>query len=146
MSALRAASFQLTSLFEYSWNKQTQQILTMSRMLQPAMSTIDPPPARVFAQRVLELKEQGVDGKAAISAADEEYKAERKAKRAAYARLKEIARLQGKEPPARPYPKSKRETLAEERWHSRKPRIFEIVRRLKDEMTADTNERFNRGY
>ncbi|CAI0393787.1 unnamed protein product [Linum tenue] len=110
------------------------------------MSTIDPPPARVFAQRVLELKEQGVDGKAAISAADEEYKAERKAKRAAYARLKEIARLQGKEPPARPYPKSKRETLAEERWHSRKPRIFEIVRRLKDEMTADTNERFNRGY
>ncbi|CAL1361524.1 unnamed protein product [Linum trigynum] len=117
------------------------------RALQPEdpvkMSTIDPPPARVFAQRVLELKEQGVDGKAAISAAEKEYQA----KRAAYARLKENARLQGKEPPARPYPKSKkRETLAEERWHSRKPRIFEIVRRLKEEMTADTNEQFNRGY
>ncbi|CAN1778208.1 hypothetical protein LINPERHAP1_LOCUS14320 [Linum perenne] len=106
------------------------------------VSSIDPPPARVFASRVLELKEQGVRNEQAIAAADMEYRTERKARMEAYARLKEIAKVLGKKPPLRPYPKVKRETQAEERWQGRKPRIFEIVRRLKDEMTADSRERF----
>ncbi|CAN1813878.1 hypothetical protein LINPERHAP1_LOCUS26988 [Linum perenne] len=108
------------------------------------MSTTNPPPARVFASRVLELKQQGLGDKEAITAADMEYRTERKARMEAYTRLKEIAKILGKKPPPRPYPKVKRETLVEERWQGRNPRIFEIVRRLKDEMTADSRDRFRR--
>ncbi|CAN0864854.1 hypothetical protein LINGRAHAP2_LOCUS9057 [Linum grandiflorum] len=110
------------------------------------MSTTNPPPARVFASRVLELKEHGVREEEAINVADREYRTERKARKEAYTRLKDIAKVLGKNPPPRPYPKNnKKETEAEERWQARKPRIFEIVRRLKDEMTADnTRERSGR--
>ncbi|CAN0897359.1 hypothetical protein LINGRAHAP2_LOCUS19086 [Linum grandiflorum] len=111
------------------------------------MSSISPPPARVFASRVLELKTHGVGGEDVITAADREYRTERKARKEAYARLKETARALGKNPPPRPYPTNKKETQAEERWQARNPRIFEIVRRLMDEMTADTTrERSSRRY
>ncbi|CAL9779562.1 unnamed protein product, partial [Musa acuminata subsp. burmannicoides] len=68
------------------------------------ISGFDPPPARVFAWRVLELKEQGVGEEEAMAVADMEYRAEKKAKKKAYSELKQIARLQGKKPPPNPYP------------------------------------------
>ncbi|RLN30830.1 hypothetical protein C2845_PM05G06560 [Panicum miliaceum] len=56
------------------------------------ISGFDLPPARVFAWRVLELKEQGVSEDYAMAVADFEYRKEKKAKKKAYKELKEIAR------------------------------------------------------
>ncbi|KAF3682603.1 putative polyphosphoinositide phosphatase-like [Capsicum annuum] len=44
-----------------------------------------------------------------------EYQAEKKGKNKAYSRLKKIARLQGRKPPANPYPSAIMEIQAEER-------------------------------
>ncbi|GLJ46945.1 hypothetical protein SUGI_0990690 [Cryptomeria japonica] len=63
----------------------------------------DPPPACVFAWRISKLMNDGVIEEEATAIADMEYKAEKQAKRKAYARLKEIARLEGKKPPPIPY-------------------------------------------
>ncbi|KAL8457195.1 hypothetical protein ACS0TY_035156 [Phlomoides rotata] len=104
------------------------------------ISSFDPPPARVFAWRVLELKEQGVDEELAMSVADMEYLSGRKAKKKAYARLKQIAKLQGKTPPPNPYPSAVNEIQAEERKlvHDRfyNPQTRKILDKLKDERTA----------
>ncbi|KAK2633053.1 hypothetical protein EUGRSUZ_L00661 [Eucalyptus grandis] len=77
----------------------------------------DPPPARVFGQgqRVLELKETGVSEEEAMAVADMEYRLEKKAKKRAYARLKQIAKFQGKRPPPNPYPSAIKAIQAEER-------------------------------
>lgn len=66
-----------------------------------------------------------------------EYRSEKKAKRKAYARLKQIARIQGKKPPPNPYPSAVKEIQAEERKYVLdrffNPKIKEIVQQLKDE-------------
>ncbi|TKY69735.1 hypothetical protein E2542_SST06017 [Spatholobus suberectus] len=105
----------------------------------------DPPPSRVFALRVLELKEQGVSEEQAMAIADMEYLTEKKAKKKAYTRLKEIARLQGKRLPPNPYPSAIKEIQAEERKYVRdrffNPKILEIVKQQK----AESMERFRGG-
>ncbi|MCL7048135.1 hypothetical protein MKW94_023247 [Papaver nudicaule] len=112
-------------------------------------SGFDPPPARIFGWRVLELKEQGVSEEEAMAVADMEYRQKRKAKKAAYKRLKEIARLQGEKPPPNPYPSAIKEIQAGERKYVRErfndPTILEIVQRLKDEKLAFMQERRKAG-
>ncbi|GJX45986.1 hypothetical protein Tco_0262662 [Tanacetum coccineum] len=75
----------------------------------------DPTPSRIFGQRVLELKEQGVNEQDAIDVADTEYQLQKKSKKKAYKRLKEIAKLRGTKPPPNPYPSVVKEIQAEER-------------------------------
>ncbi|CAI8595168.1 unnamed protein product [Vicia faba] len=108
-------------------------------------NAIDPPPSRLFALRVLELKEQGLIEEEAMEVADMEYLAEKKAKKKAYARLKQIARLQGKRLPPNPYPCPIKEIQAEERKYVRdrffNPKILEIVKQKKEE----SMQRFGRG-
>ncbi|QCD90398.1 uncharacterized protein LOC114172233 isoform X2 [Vigna unguiculata] len=103
----------------------------------------DPPPSRIFALRVLELKEHGVSEERAMAIADMEYLTEKKAKKKAYSRLKEIARIQGKRPPPNPYPSAIKEIQAEERKYVRdrffNPKMLEIVKQQK----AEAMERFN---
>ncbi|EEF39965.1 conserved hypothetical protein [Ricinus communis] len=105
----------------------------------------EPPPARIFGLRVLELKEQGVSEEEAMSMADLEYLAEKKAKKKAYARLKQIARIQGKKPPPNPYPSAIKEIQAEERKYVRdrffNPNIYQIVKRMKEEKAATAFDR-----
>ncbi|KAK3118307.1 hypothetical protein QOZ80_9BG0697070 [Eleusine coracana subsp. coracana] len=101
------------------------------------ISGFDPPPARVFAWRVLELKEQGVSEDDAMTVADMEYRTEKKGKKKAYKELKEIARSEGKEPPPNPYPSAIKEIQAEEKHyvHERKynPKIIELAEKMKKE-------------
>ncbi|KAB2061011.1 hypothetical protein ES319_A10G058300v1 [Gossypium barbadense] len=108
------------------------------------ISAYDPPPARLFGLRVLELKEQGVTEEEAMAVADMEYRKEKKEKKKAYARLKQIARLQGKKPPPNPYPSAIKERQALERKFVRErfssPEIWKIVEKIKEERRA---ERFN---
>ncbi|KAK9113483.1 hypothetical protein Syun_020280 [Stephania yunnanensis] len=113
------------------------------------ISGFDPPPARVFAWRVLEMKDQGVSEEEAMAVADMEYQAEKKAKIMAYRRLKQIARLQGKRPPPNPYPSAIKEIQAEERkyvyerFHN--PEIKKIVQRMKEEREIEMRERWGTG-
>lgn len=99
--------------------------------------SFDPPPGRVFGQRVLELKEQGVSEDEAITVADMEYREGKKAKKKAYSRLKKIARVLGKKPPPNPYPSAIKEIQAEERKYVRErffnPRSKDIIRELQEE-------------
>ncbi|XP_009775684.1 uncharacterized protein LOC107762315 [Nicotiana tabacum] len=109
------------------------------------ISGFDPPPARIFGGRVLDLKEQGVSEEEAMAVADMEYRAERKAKKKAYSRLKQIARLQGKKPPPNPYPSAIKEIQAEERKfvHDRfyNRDILKVVEKLKEERQAELQDR-----
>nr|POE68974.1 hypothetical protein CFP56_41143 [Quercus suber] len=111
--------------------------------------SFDPPPARLFGLRVLDLKEQGVSEEEAMAVADMEYRAEKKAKKKAYSRLKQIARLQGKKPPPNPYPSAIKEIQAEERKYVCdrffNPKILEIVQKLKEEKAAEAQDRFRGG-
>ena len=74
-----------------------------------------------------------------------EYLAEKKEKKKAYARLKQIARLQGKRLPPNPYPSPIKEIQAEERKYVRdrffNPKIREIAERQK----AESMQRFGDG-
>lgn len=74
-----------------------------------------------------------------------EYRAERKAKKKAYSRLKQIARLQGKKPPPNPYPSAIKEIQAEERKfvHDRfyNRDILKVVEKLKEERQAELQDR-----
>ncbi|KAF5192939.1 Rna-binding protein [Thalictrum thalictroides] len=109
----------------------------------------DPPPARVFGWRVLELKEQGVREEDAMTVADMEYREERKAKKLAYKRVKEIARHQGKKPPPNPYPSAIKEIQAEEKKyvHDRfnNPKMRDILRKMTEEKRAFMQDRFKDG-
>ncbi|CAN4095541.1 unnamed protein product [Withania somnifera] len=91
------------------------------------ISGFGPPPARIFGWRVLELKEQGVSEEEAMAVADMEYRAEKKAKKKAYSRLKQI------------------EIQAEERKFVRdrfyNPNILKIVEKLKEERQAELQDR-----
>ncbi|GFP88516.1 putative pentatricopeptide repeat-containing protein at3g15130 [Phtheirospermum japonicum] len=101
------------------------------------ISGFDPPSARVYAWRVLDLKEQGASEAEAMAVADMEYRAERKDKKKAYARVKQVARLQGKRPPPNPYPSAVKEIQAEERKFVRdrfhNPATLHIVDKLRQE-------------
>ncbi|XWS07960.1 hypothetical protein CRYUN_Cryun41cG0036000 [Craigia yunnanensis] len=100
---------------------------------------------RLFGLRVLELKEQGVSEEEAMAVADMEYRTEKKEKKKAYARLKQIARLQGKKPPPNPYPSAIKERQAKERKfvcdRFFNPDILNIVEKMKEEKRA---QRFDR--
>ncbi|KAK3139236.1 hypothetical protein QOZ80_5AG0380020 [Eleusine coracana subsp. coracana] len=104
------------------------------------ISGFDPPPARIFAWRVLELKEQGVSEDDAMTVADMEYRTEKKAKKKAYKELKEIARSEGKTPPPNPYPSAIKEIQAEEKKYvderRNNPKIIEIAEKMKQERDA----------
>ncbi|XP_057527200.1 uncharacterized protein LOC130806220 [Amaranthus tricolor] len=108
--------------------------------------SFNPIPARIFAGRVLELKEQGVKEVEAIAVADMEYRTEKKAKRQAFKRLKEIARIQGKKPPPNPYMSAIKEIQAEERPYVRERffdnQILAIAKKIKDDRDAEMQERF----
>uniref|UniRef100_A0ACD5YIQ8 Uncharacterized protein n=1 Tax=Avena sativa TaxID=4498 RepID=A0ACD5YIQ8_AVESA len=101
------------------------------------ISGFAPPPARVFAWRVLELKEQGVNEDDAMAVADMEYAAEKKAKKQAYKELKQIARSEGKRPPPNPYPSAIKEIQAEENKYVKdrffNPKVLEIVNKMKED-------------
>ncbi|KVH96157.1 hypothetical protein Ccrd_001756 [Cynara cardunculus var. scolymus] len=94
----------------------------------------DPTPSRIFGCRVLELKEHGT-----------EYRLQKKAKKKAYKRLKEIARIRGTKPPPNPYPSAVKQIQAEEKRyvHDRffNPRILEIADKLKDQQAAEMQDR-----
>ncbi|XVF83197.1 hypothetical protein PTKIN_Ptkin16aG0114600 [Pterospermum kingtungense] len=104
------------------------------------LSAFDSPPARLYGLRVLELKEQGVREEEAMAVADMEYRTQKKEKKKAYARLKQIARLQGKKPPPNPYPSTIKEIQAKERKFVRdrffNPDILNIVDKMKEERRA----------
>ncbi|KAF8399514.1 hypothetical protein HHK36_015380 [Tetracentron sinense] len=110
------------------------------------ISGFDPPPSRVFGWRVLDLKEQGVSEEEAMAVADMEYRTEKKAKKKAYIRLKQIARLQGKKLPPNPYPSAIKEIQAEERKYVRErfsnPKMLEIVQKMKEERAAEMQDRW----
>ncbi|XP_073040432.1 uncharacterized protein [Primulina eburnea] len=109
------------------------------------ISGFDPPDARVFAWRVLELKDHGISDEDAIAVADMEYRNERKAKRKAFARLKQISRIQGRSPPPNPYSSAIKEIQAEERKfvHDRfyDSATREILQKLKQERAAEFRDR-----
>ncbi|GAV63347.1 hypothetical protein CFOL_v3_06865 [Cephalotus follicularis] len=113
------------------------------------INSFEPPPARVFGLRVLELKEQGVNEEEAMAVADMEYRSERKEKKKAYARLKQIARLRGRKPPPNPYPSAIKEVQAEERKYVRdrffNPKMLDIVQKLKEERAAEMQDRMRGG-
>ncbi|XP_028803713.1 uncharacterized protein LOC114758785 isoform X2 [Neltuma alba] len=101
------------------------------------ISAFDPPPSRVYASRVLELTERGVTEAQAMAVADREYRAEVTAKRKAHARLKQIARLQGKKPPPNPYPSAVKEIQAEERKYVRDRFFDPKIRKIVEQQKAD---------
>lgn len=78
-----------------------------------------------------------------------EYRGERKAKKQAYKRLKQIARMQGKKPPPNPYPSAIKEIQAEERKYVRDrffdPKILDIVKKMKEEKAVAQQDRFGWG-
>ncbi|OMO70997.1 hypothetical protein COLO4_28415 [Corchorus olitorius] len=108
------------------------------------ISSFDPVPARLFALRVLELKEHGVSEEKAMAVADMEYRTEKKAKKAAYNRLKQIACLQGKKPPPNPYPCPIEEIQAEEYKYIAErranPKILKIVEKMREEKKAQAGK------
>lgn len=113
------------------------------------ISGFNPPPARIFGLRVLDLKAQGVNEEEAMAVANMEYVAEKKQRKTAYRKLKELAKLRGKQPPQNPYPKAIKEIQEEaekyidERFNN--PEILEIVKKMKEEHAAQMQER-NRGF
>lgn len=78
-----------------------------------------------------------------------EYLAEKKQRKAAYRKLKELAKLRGKEPPPNPYPKAineiqdEAEKYIDERFNN--PEILEIAKKMKEEHAAQMQERY-RGF
>lgn len=78
-----------------------------------------------------------------------EYRLEKKAKKQAYARLKQIAKLQGKRPPPNPYSSAIKEIQAEERKYVRdrfyNPDIRKIIEKMKEEKAAEAQYRMGGG-
>lgn len=79
-----------------------------------------------------------------------EYRAEKKARKQAYKRLKQIAKLQGKKPPPNPYPSAIKEIQAEERPYVRErffnPEILAIVKKMKEDRAARMQGGFGGGF
>lgn len=78
-----------------------------------------------------------------------EYRVEKKAKKKAYKRLKQIALELGKRPPPNPYHSAVKEIQALERpyVHDRfhNPSIRQILNKMKDEKAAEAADRQQRG-
>ncbi|XP_010545979.1 PREDICTED: uncharacterized protein LOC104818198 [Tarenaya hassleriana] len=95
----------------------------------------NPDPERVFGMRVLELKEHGISEEEAMAVADMEYRSEKRAKKKAYKRMKELARMQGKKPPPKPYPTAVKE--APDRRHAKErfqiPNVRKLVNQLRQQ-------------
>lgn len=74
-----------------------------------------------------------------------EYRTERKARKKAYTRLKQIARMQGKKPPPNPYPCPIKEIQAEEKKYINErfydPEVRKILEKIKAEKNAEMQER-----
>lgn len=74
-----------------------------------------------------------------------EYRTEKKAKKSAHVRLKQIARLQGKQLPPNPYPSAIKEIQGEERQFVRdrffSPKVYELVQRMKEEKAMEARDR-----
>ncbi|GMI67891.1 hypothetical protein HRI_000458400 [Hibiscus trionum] len=70
-----------------------------------------------------------------------EYRKEAKEKKKAYARLKQIVRLQGTKPPPNPYPSAIKERQSLERKLVRErfsnPKILKIVEKMKEAKRAE---------
>ncbi|KAL0814422.1 hypothetical protein Bca101_070865 [Brassica carinata] len=91
-------------------------------------------PARVYGCRVLELTKNGISEDDAISVANMEYLAERKEMKKAYKRLKELAVLQDKTPPPKPYLSSKTEMqIQEKKPPTDPPSVRRLVNQLKQQ-------------
>jgi len=101
------------------------------------ISAFIPDQARVYGCRVLELKEHGISEGDAMSVANMEYLSERKEMKKAYKRLKELAVMQDKDPPPKPYPSAKKglitqsKTSAKDRFQT--PSVRRLVNQLKNE-------------
>ncbi|KAL0705181.1 hypothetical protein Bca4012_071606 [Brassica carinata] len=94
-------------------------------------SAFIPDPARVYGCRVLELTKNGISEDDAISM---EYLAERKEMKKAYKRLKELAVLQDKTPPPKPYLSSKTEMqIQEKKPPTDPPSVRRLVNQLKQQ-------------
>jgi small subunit ribosomal protein S23 len=113
------------------------------------IAAFEPVPARIFGLRVLDLKEQGIGEQEAMSIADMEYRQEKKAKKKAYKRLKDVVRLQGKRLPPNPFPSPMKEIQAEEvkfvQGRFLDPKIRRIVENMKEERARELRERANGG-
>ncbi|ESQ34306.1 hypothetical protein EUTSA_v10008835mg [Eutrema salsugineum] len=101
------------------------------------VSAFIPDPARVYGCRVLELTQHGISEDDAMSVANMEYLSERKEKKKAYKRLKELAVLQDKVPPPKPYLSSKKEMQIQERKSPtdrfQTPSVRRLVNQLKQQ-------------
>ncbi|KAH0878488.1 hypothetical protein HID58_065882 [Brassica napus] len=97
-------------------------------------SAFIPDPARVYGCRVLELTKNGISEDDAMSVANMEYLAERKEMKKAYKRLKELAVLQDKTPPPKPYLSSKTEMqIQEKKPPTDPPSVRRLVNQLKQQ-------------
>ncbi|KAL0695364.1 hypothetical protein Bca4012_062544 [Brassica carinata] len=95
------------------------------------VSAFIPDPARVYGCRVLELTKNGISEDDAMSM---EYLAERKEKKKAYKRLKELAVLQDKVPPPKPYLSTKKEMqIQEKKAPTDPPSVRRLVNQLKQQ-------------
>ncbi|XP_078160776.1 uncharacterized protein LOC144556156 isoform X1 [Carex rostrata] len=109
------------------------------------LSEFDPPAARIFAWRVLQLTKQGVGEQEAVAVAEMEFVAEKKAKMKAYKELKAICKLRGKRPPENPYPcpideiQREEKKFVNERFSN--PKILQIVQKMKEEENEQIRER-----
>ena len=78
-----------------------------------------------------------------------EYRSEKKARKEAYSRLKQIAKLQGKKPPPNPYPSAIKEIQAKEkkfvhdRFHN--PETVKLAEKMREERAADWQNRRGAG-
>lgn len=78
-----------------------------------------------------------------------EYRTERKARKKAYTRLKQIARLQGKKPPPNPYPCPIKEIQAEEKKYIHErfndPKVYNLLEKIKAENMQERMSRSGGG-
>ncbi|CAL9216227.1 unnamed protein product [Arabidopsis halleri] len=101
------------------------------------ISAFVPDQARVYGCRVLELKEHGISEDDAMSVANMEYLSERKEMKKAYKRLKELAKMQDKDPPPKPYPSAKKGLITQSKKSAKDrfqtPSVRRLVNQLKTE-------------
>ncbi|CAN8291590.1 unnamed protein product [Cochlearia groenlandica] len=109
-----------------------------AKIADPAkVSAFIPDPARVYGCRVLELTKHSISEDDAMSVANMEYLAERKEKKKAYKRLKELALMQDKAPPPKPYLSAKTEMQTQEKKSPtdrfQTPSVRRLVNQLKQQ-------------
>uniref|UniRef100_A0A1J3F1J0 Small ribosomal subunit protein mS23 n=1 Tax=Noccaea caerulescens TaxID=107243 RepID=A0A1J3F1J0_NOCCA len=106
-------------------------------------SAFVPDPARVYGCRVLQLTENGISEDDAMSVANMEYLSERKEKKKAYKRLKELAELQDKSPPPKPYASAKKDLQIQETKPAKSVetpsvrRLVNLLKKQKDVLLMD---------